>query len=365
MQRLALYGVTFVLVIGLSSALRSQQPPAPTQDRVGFPEGYERTYQVLYTFDRPDNGQVRVILANAAGAAITPGEPVPYGAIYVMETWRALRDSQNRVALDTNGRFQKEALTGIFVMRKEPGFGAEYGENRNGEWEYVAYRPDRSYLNPPNTTGNCAICHLQAGKPKDYVFRASLFFNKASGALPTNVMQHYAFLPGSNTVSRGSTFTWYNDDETNHRIRAADGSFLSPEMPQGASFEYTFAQKGQFDYICTIHPAMRGTVFVDPAVLQISNSANAARNPAFQVGDGWVLQLSNATPNAPVFLRITKDGADLGVSGPYGPRTDAQGRWSFSGTPTTNEVGSWSIQAVVGSQTSTDRSPAITFSVSR
>src|SRR5262245_7595444 len=72
----------------------------------------------------------------------------------------------------------------IFVMCKEPGFDADYWNLRNGEWEYVAYRPDRSIATPPTGTFSCAACHLDAGQGRDWVFRTNLFLNKGSGAIP-------------------------------------------------------------------------------------------------------------------------------------------------------------------------------------
>jgi hypothetical protein len=45
-------------------------------------------------------------------------------------------DAQGGPILDANGRFQKDQLTGnLVVMRKEQGFGVEYGNIRTGEWE--------------------------------------------------------------------------------------------------------------------------------------------------------------------------------------------------------------------------------------
>jgi hypothetical protein len=52
--------------------------PAPAEDRVGFPEGYQSTYQPFFVMDRPDNKQVRVIYANDNAAAAKPGD-FPYG----------------------------------------------------------------------------------------------------------------------------------------------------------------------------------------------------------------------------------------------------------------------------------------------
>jgi hypothetical protein len=73
-------------------------------------------------------------------------------------------------------------------MRKEKGFGVDYGPNRNGEWEYVAYHPDGTYQTMPQNSFSCAICHLQAGQGKDWVFRAALHFDNANGAVPTGII---------------------------------------------------------------------------------------------------------------------------------------------------------------------------------
>jgi hypothetical protein len=45
---------------------------APAEDRVGFPEGYERSYQTFFVMDRPDNKQVRANYANDAAASVSP-----------------------------------------------------------------------------------------------------------------------------------------------------------------------------------------------------------------------------------------------------------------------------------------------------
>jgi hemoglobin len=154
--------------------------PAPEEDRVGFPAGYQTNFQTFFVFDRPDNRQVRVVFANDQAAAAKPGEPFPYGSILVMETHRAVVDGDGNPELDAEGRYQRGELAGIFVMRKEPGFGAAYEALRTGEWEYVAYRPDGTHLTPPRNTAGCAACHTDAGGTRDWVFRANLFFDQAA-----------------------------------------------------------------------------------------------------------------------------------------------------------------------------------------
>ena len=250
-----------VLFVG---KVRSDDDPGPDEDRVGFPEGYQDNFTQFFVFDRFDNHQVRVVYGNDQAASVQPGEPFPYGSIMAMETYRTQLDSNGEPVLDEEGRYQRGELTGIFVMRKEEGFGEAYQHNRTGEWEYVAYKPDaeHSYLTPPPQSGPCAKCHLQATAAKDWAFRMSLFFNQASGAIPKGLIQHYRFVPTTITVKPGSAVTWYNDDEVAHDIVATDASFDSGTMAQGTSFAHTFPDEGVFDFACKIHPTMKGRIIV-------------------------------------------------------------------------------------------------------
>lgn len=261
--------------LGPAVGVSAQQPPpgpAPTEDRVGFPEGYRETYTTMFVLDRPDNKQVRVIYGNDKAVAGAYGEPFAYGSIMVMETWSTRKDEQGNVLLDEAGRFQRDALQAIFVQRKEPGFGEAYGVQRSGEWEYVAFRPDRTYANPPQNTNACAACHQDAGKTRDWAFRTDLFFLGRSGAVPTApsglveagraLVTQYVFLPGAATIKRGTTLTWTNEDEAVHTIVADDGAFRSGRLGLGATFSHTFDTPGTISYTCTIHPSMKAQVVV-------------------------------------------------------------------------------------------------------
>jgi plastocyanin len=75
-------------------------------------------------------------------------------------------------------------------------------------------------------------------------------------------IDNFAFAPVTLTVPVGSTVTWTNKDEEPHTVVANDGSFHSPGMGSQATFSYTFAKPGKFDYVCSIHPYMHATVVV-------------------------------------------------------------------------------------------------------
>jgi plastocyanin len=252
------------LGILLTASMLGQTPPAPTQDRVGFPANYRETFVKLLTFDRPDNGQIRVIWANQIAARAPFWEPFPYGSVILFESWTSRRDENNAILRDESGRFIPNALTTLFVKRKEPGFGEAYAQNRNGEWEYVAYRPDGSVQTAPQNSGNCAVCHLEAGPQNDWTFRRDRFAQGATGAAPQATMTHYTFLPNDIKVKKGETLTWYNDDEITHQIALPELMSDSKVMNRGATFSHKFDVVGTWDVRCTIHPGMRAKVTVEP-----------------------------------------------------------------------------------------------------
>jgi plastocyanin len=261
---------SLILIFGFGIVCQNAPtPPAPTVDRIGFPADYQ-SWKLLYRFDRPDNKSVRTIYGNAAAAAATFATQAdyPYGSIIVMETWRSLQDSNGNPILDANGRFQKDpaATPTVFAMKKDHGFGVDYGPNRNGEWEYVAYHPDGTFQTTPQNSFSCAVCHLQATHWRDWVFRGNLYFSNANGAVPAGVIQHYAFVPGVIHAKPGDTITIYNDDVIQHSIvddvqPGGDSGLLNP----GTSIAIGFGKdaSGEFNFHCKIHPTMHGKIVID------------------------------------------------------------------------------------------------------
>ncbi len=72
----------------------------------------------------------------------------------------------------------------------------------------------------------------------------------------------FKFDPPTLSVPVGTTVTWTNKDEEPHTIAAKEGSFRSPGMDTNGTYSYKFTTAGTFDYICSIHPFMTGTVVV-------------------------------------------------------------------------------------------------------
>jgi plastocyanin len=69
------------------------------------------------------------------------------------------------------------------------------------------------------------------------------------------------YAPADVAVARGQPVKWINRDPFPHTVTAA-GVFDSGNIPAGAAFTFTPRVAGTFEYICTLHPNMRGRVVV-------------------------------------------------------------------------------------------------------
>lgn len=71
------------------------------------------------------------------------------------------------------------------------------------------------------------------------------------------------YSPLSYTVKVGSTVTWVNKDTSTHTVTSMGSNlFDSGNILPGGTYSFTFAQAGTYQYYCTIHPWMKGTIVV-------------------------------------------------------------------------------------------------------
>jgi plastocyanin len=75
-------------------------------------------------------------------------------------------------------------------------------------------------------------------------------------------MDGVAYQPATITVKRGATVSFVNKDPYPHTVTSA-GNFDSKEIAAGKTWKYTAKKAGRFDYICTLHPNMKGTLVVE------------------------------------------------------------------------------------------------------
>jgi plastocyanin len=71
-----------------------------------------------------------------------------------------------------------------------------------------------------------------------------------------------AFSPRALTVAPGTTVTWTNTDLVAHTSTSDASGWDSGLVASGQTFAFTFRTSGTFQYHCTIHPGMVGTIIV-------------------------------------------------------------------------------------------------------
>ena len=93
---------------------------------------------------------------------------------------------------------------------------------------------------------------------------AALLIGSASAApaLHTVTIDGFEFHPAEITVSKGDVVVWVNKDPVPHTATAARTAFDSGTINAGSSFRFTATSPGRFDYVCTLHPTMKGALIV-------------------------------------------------------------------------------------------------------
>lgn len=88
--------------------------------------------------------------------------------------------------------------------------------------------------------------------------------DRAEAAEVEVLIDNFTFSPSPLTVKVGTTVTWENHDDMPHSVVFPVTKVKSPPMDTDSSFKHTFDQPGTFDYVCGLHPFMRGQVVVQP-----------------------------------------------------------------------------------------------------
>jgi len=92
-----------------------------------------------------------------------------------------------------------------------------------------------------------------------------------------------SFVPSALTVSSGTTVEWHNQDAIQHRIVSSQGLFDSGLIDPGKKFSIKFNNPGTYNYYCSLHPQMQGSVTVSGTTSmgaqQTSLSASWSESP--------------------------------------------------------------------------------------
>ena len=113
-----------------------------------FPENFADGVQ--YATVNRGNIREEIFTSREAIDAVQNGEPIPSGAVITLVDYR-------------DGK-----LFRYVVMEKHAGWGADYPpEKRNGEWEFQAFKADKS-VNQNENLDRCFACHKSQAQ-QDFV----------------------------------------------------------------------------------------------------------------------------------------------------------------------------------------------------
>jgi amicyanin len=82
---------------------------------------------------------------------------------------------------------------------------------------------------------------------------------------PMVKIEDFTFSPPSLTVMVGMSVTWLNKDDIPHTVVSKTRVFKSKALDTGDSFSFTFNEAGTYEYFCSLHPHMTGTIVVESA----------------------------------------------------------------------------------------------------
>jgi plastocyanin len=88
----------------------------------------------------------------------------------------------------------------------------------------------------------------------------------AAAAAAVNIdVQGFKF-PANMDVAKGTKVTWTNKDSVGHTVTSGtrptkDGKF-DLALAAGSTVSFTFTDAGTFNYFCTVHSSMNGTITV-------------------------------------------------------------------------------------------------------
>jgi len=93
---------------------------------------------------------------------------------------------------------------------------------------------------------------------------ASLAVSHAAQAENASVaIDNFTFNPPRLSVRPGTTVTWRNADDIPHAIASTTTALKSKALDTDDSYSFTFTDPGTYDYFCSLHPHMTGTIVVE------------------------------------------------------------------------------------------------------
>lgn len=215
---------------------------------------------VIYGFFNSNKSSQSGNISSGGGEIIFEPKSDSQGGVNITITPKTFSDLtwDFEIVLDTHSVELNEDLTQAAVLINEKG---------------KEYKPSAWEGDPPGGHHRKGILRFGSIKtqPLSFVVKikevggiAERVFNwqKTEDVLNQSVsVKNFSFNPSNLVIKAGTTVIWTNNDSTSHSIKS--DNFNSEILDKGESYQFRFNTAGVYDYICGIHPSMKGKIIVE------------------------------------------------------------------------------------------------------
>jgi len=117
--------------------------------------------------------------------------------------------------------------------------------------------------------GSTGVYQLATGVPVFSISSSTTGGSTVNVSIPNGVgnSQGLNYAPTSANVAKGGKVTWTNNDPVAHTVTSTSvptgaSRFDSGNMNANATYTVTFTVDGTYNYVCSYHPWMHGTIIV-------------------------------------------------------------------------------------------------------
>lgn len=139
----------------------------------------------------------------------------------------------------------------------QPGYGARYQRPAPPAYRYGA-SPRAEYRSSAANYEKAAVNEKSAANYEKAV-------EQAVPASEIDVLiTGMQYTAATHKVKVGEKVVWRNADAMPHTVTSTDGGPLnSSQLGKGDEYSFTFKEPGTYNYYCSYHPSMKGTVIVE------------------------------------------------------------------------------------------------------
>ncbi len=121
--------------------------------------------------------------------------------------------------------------------------------------------PSQSTSSPQPTSSLPSTSNLPTAPTSSQTSPSQFNLSHSQPKTVTILIQNFVFNPAVLNIKVGDTVIWQNKDAAPHQIKA--NSFNSAVLSRGDTFKFSFDTAGAYNYICSIHPSMKGQIIVE------------------------------------------------------------------------------------------------------